>query len=137
MALYVTDSDPSAGPWDISNYTLLGNRKSTGLSETADPIDFTDADSPAMEFQPGKPSASISGTYNKDFAGDTGMELLRQALRNESPVWWLYSTEVSGDKAHKGKANVSEVSETNPHQGPAEVNANLQVTGAVTSADVS
>ena len=140
MALYVKGNWASApaSPRLTSSYTKVGDRKSTNLDESASPIDFTDADSAANEYRPGRPNATIAGTFNKDYAGDAGALICRRGLRQKDTIYFLYtpvavdSVDPVGYEAQYGIGLCTAYNESNPDQGAAEVSITIQITGALT-----
>lgn len=138
IALFVAQpaSTPLSTPEDISEYTLVGFRKGTAISGSASSVDLTDSQSAAMENTPGIPGASVSGTFNYDFAGDAGQNILRYCKKNGVQCHWLLTpvnadsdTQVAGLLQHRGIGSVEDVSPGFGHESSAEISVTINVSG--------
>lgn len=142
--LYLTQTDPSAGPGDITNYDLVGFSKNLSYPSSRNMIDASDKDSDSdSEFEPGRRSRTIDGTFNYDLAdgGDTGQGHAKTSFEADSEsaakLYWLITDNVTGNIQHYGEGYCSNHEISYPDEGMAEVSLTIQVTGAVTDQAVT
>lgn len=142
-ALFVKAGVAPSNPELSAEYTLVGNRKGTGLSMTAAPVDLTDSENAAMEYVPGIPGYEINGTFNTDHAGDGGENILRTALKTQAAVYWLLTpvdtsgAQDAGKLQHYGNGPVGDCSYNHPHEAPSELTVRISVNGQFTTDTVA
>lgn len=139
FGLYLTQTDPSAGPGDITNYDLAGFDKDLTFPRSRNMIDASDKDSGAdSEYEPGRRDATVEGTFNRDlaFENDAGQAHAITAYEADtkanSKVWWLVTDNVVGNVQWYGEGFVSQADESFPDEGMAELSVTIQVSGSVT-----
>ena len=139
MALFVKAGAAPTNPELIAEYTLVGNRKGTGITTSAPPVDLTDSDSAAGENTPGIPTHTISGTFNCDHAGDGGVTIMRTAAKTKAQIHWLLTpvdsanAQDSGKDQHYGTGSVSDFGYNYGHENASEVPITIAVHGQYTT----
>lgn len=136
--LYVTDSDPAAGPTDPTNYTKVGLLVSNPFSGDAEEIEAVDKVSSRFSSSlAGTAGYSIEVEANRPAVVDAGQKLLRDAWTGGTNLWWLISTNTTGDEAKHGEAAVTSYGEPSPTDDHATVTATLSGQGAPTFVTLS
>lgn len=138
-SLWVKAGSVPSTPSTIGEYTLVGNRKGTGLNMSASSVDTTDSGEQVASNIPGIPTATITGTFNADHVGDAGILILKTAIKTGAQVHWLLTpidsanAQQAGKLQHYGTGSPTECSYTHGHESPSEVSIGIDVDGQFTT----
>lgn len=103
--LYVASSVPST-PDEIAEYTVIEQVANLSWDLQAEEITATDRDGSAV--LAGEVTTTVSFSVNADNkTGTAGQELVWAALIAKSTLWWLITTDVTGDMQVYGDGKVT------------------------------
>lgn len=113
--LYVTTGTAPATLTDPSLYDQVGLLQSNDFESSKEEIRASDkavSGYRGVLLGNGEYNVPFSATRKND--GDTGQTTLRDAHLNDTKVYWLITTNVSGDQCKHGEGYVPEYSEPSP-----------------------
>ena len=90
----------------------------------------------------GRRTVTINVSALFEATGDTGQEIMETAFLADtqalSKIWWLWTTDVSGDKERAGTGIVTQFDNADPDEGPMAITVTLRVnTGDMSIQDVT
>lgn len=131
--LYTTDDAPAA-PTTLSDYDMVALLTDLSINGTRAAIDKSSKDDgDESTFIAGRRNHTISGTAFYDAAGDAGQEHFKSEFDAvDGLIYFCIANSVVGEKAWHGSGIVTTWTVTFPDEGVAQVDFEIQVSGALT-----
>ena len=123
-----------------SNYTEVGLITSRSYTRARNAVNVSDADSgDDSDYLSGRRERQIQIDGFFDAATNAGQDILESALEDTATtsIWWLFSTNVTGDRQIYGRAIVTAFDISADDDGGATFSATIMVSGKPVEANVA